>query len=83
MASFPFHPKVLTLSKSESPVDSHLHFCVDLSPVHHGLVGPHAEPVAVRQRSRLLEGVEEHDGQNKCQADGPEVFNVQLQLHLE
>lgn len=55
---------------------------IHLGAVDGTVVGPQAEPVAVRQRGGLLEGAQENDGHDESQAHGSEVVGVYLQLHL-
>ena len=72
-----------TLRKAQSSIDAQLHVSVNLGAVDDGPVSPEAEPVVVGQRGTLLEGIQEHNGDDEGQADGLEVLHVHLQSHLE
>lgn len=69
-------PALLTLRETKSPVNAQLHVCVDLCPVHDGIICPHAKPVVVSQGGGLLEGIQEDDGEDEPQADGLEILHV-------
>lgn len=72
----------LTLCKAESSKNTKLQICVDLSSIYNRLICPQAQPVVVGQGGSLLKRIEEDDGDDEGQANGPEVLHIQLQFHL-
>lgn len=76
------HEGFPTLRKAECSKHTKLQISVHLSSIYNWVVRPQAQPVVVGQRGGLLECIEEDDGDDESQTDGPEILHIQLQLHL-
>lgn len=73
----------LTLQEAQGSVDPDPHACVLLSPIHHGLVGPVAEPHVGPDGSSILAAVQETDHQRNDRTHSLHVLPEHRELYLQ